>query len=177
MWELNAPWWEFVVRGLIIYFALLVLMRLGGKRQIGQMTPFDLVLLLILSEGVQNAMVGDDKSVSGGLILAVTLIGGNLLVSWLSWRSRGIEYAVEGKPQLLIRDGKVFQDVMKGARITSDDLMKVLRRENCNSLDDVHVAILENDGAISVLKHKDRPEKPPGPGVSLWQRPEDDKPV
>jgi uncharacterized membrane protein YcaP (DUF421 family) len=177
MWEMNAPWWEFVVRGLIVYFALLLMMRLGGKRQIGQMTPFDLILLLILSEGVQNAMVGDDKSVSAGLILAATLISANVLVSWFSWRSRPIEYAVEGKPQLLIRDGKVFDDVMHGARITSDDLMKVLRRENCTSLDDVHIAILENDGAISVLKHKDLPEEPPGPGVSLWHRPEDDKPV
>ncbi|MFX6040887.1 hypothetical protein ABTE96_23210, partial [Acinetobacter baumannii] len=68
MWEMSAPWWEFIVRGLIVYFALLIMMRLGGKRQIGQMTPFDLILLLILSEGVQNAMVGDDKSVSAGLI-------------------------------------------------------------------------------------------------------------
>lgn len=177
MWNLSAPWWEFVVRALIVYFALLVMLRMGGKRQIGQMTPFDLILLLILSEGVQNAMVGSDESVSAGLILAATLIGVNALVSWFSWRSRRLEYALEGRPQLLIRNGKVFDDVMHEARITSDDLIKVLRREGCNSLDDVHIAILENDGSISVLKHKELPDKPPGPGVSLWLRPEDDRPV
>lgn len=177
MWEMSAPWWEFVVRGLIVYFALLIMMRLGGKRQIGQMTPFDLILLLILSEGVQNAMVGDDKSVSAGLILAATLIGVNVLVSWFSWRSRKFEYAVEGHPQLLIRHGKVIDEVMHGARLTSDDLMKVLRREGCASLDDVYIAILENDGSISVLKCKELPEEPPGPGVSLWERPADDRPV
>lgn len=177
MWSLSAPWWELIVRALIIYFALLLMLRMGGKRQIGQMTPFDLILLLILSEGVQNAMIAGDESVSGGLIVAATLIGVNALVSWLNWRSRKLEYALEGRPQMLIRDGKVFQDVMHEARISSDDLMKVLRREGCNSLDDVHIAILENDGSISVLKYKEMPDKPPGPGVSLWLRPEDDKPV
>lgn len=177
MWNLSAPWWEFIVRALIVYFALLTMMRLGGKRQIGQMTPFDLILLLILSEGVQNAMVGSDESVSAGLIIAATLIGINGVVSWVSWRSRQMEYALEGRPQMLIRDGKVFQDVMREARISSDDLMKVLRREGCNSLDDVKFAVLETDGSISVMKHKEVPDKPPGPGVSLWLRPEDDKPV
>ncbi|MBY4897637.1 DUF421 domain-containing protein [Cupriavidus sp. AU9028] len=177
MWELSAPWWEFVVRAVIIYCSVLLLMRLAGKRQIGQMTPFDLVLLLILSEGLQNAMIGSDESVLAGLIVAVTLVGINGLVSWFSWRSRKFEYVVEGRPQLLIRNGKVFNDVMKAARITSDDLMKELRREGCNSLDDVRYAILENDGAISVLKHKEVPDPPAGPGVSIWMRPDDDRPV
>jgi uncharacterized membrane protein YcaP (DUF421 family) len=177
MWELSAPWWELVVRALIVYVALLVLLRLAGKRQIGEMTPFDLVLLLILSEAVQNAMNAGDESVTGGLILATTLVVANLTVGRVSWFSRKAEYAIEGSPQLLIREGKVDSAVMKGASITSDDLAKLLRRQGCASLDDVYCAVLENDGSVSVLKHKDVPDPPPGPGVSLWHDPANDKPV
>jgi uncharacterized membrane protein YcaP (DUF421 family) len=177
MWELSAPWWELVARALIVYIAVLVLLRIGGKRQMGELTPFDLVLLLILSESVQNAINAGEESVTGGLILAATLIAANLAVGRISWFSRTAEYAIEGRPQVLIRHGKVFPEVMKGARLTSDDLSKRLRSQGCASLDDVYCAILENDGSISVLKHKDVPEQPPGPGVSLWLDPTDDRPV
>src|SRR5690349_8234916 len=101
MWNLSAPWWEFVLRGLIVYGAVLVLLRLSGKRQIGQLTPFDLVLLLVLSNAVQNAMNAGDNSVTAGLILAVTLVGANAALGFLTWRSRRLEKLVEGRPQFL----------------------------------------------------------------------------
>ncbi len=80
MWRMSLPWWEFILRGLIIYVFLIVLLRLTGKRQVGQMAPFDLVLLLVLSNAVQNAMNGGDNSILGGIVSAVTLVAANWLV-------------------------------------------------------------------------------------------------
>jgi uncharacterized membrane protein YcaP (DUF421 family) len=105
MWNLSLPWWEFVARGAIVYFFLLVLLRVTGKRQVGQLAPFDLVLLLILSNGVQNAMNGGDNSIFGGLILATTLVLLNHAVGFATFRSRKLEAMVEGRPQVLIRHG------------------------------------------------------------------------
>lgn len=174
MWNLSAPWWEFVLRGLIVYGSLLVLLRLSGKRQIGQLTPFDLVLLLVLSNAVQNAMNAGDNSVTAGLILAVTLIAANLGLAWLSWRSRRFENVVEGRPEILIHEGKVFPDVMQRAFITRDDLHKALRHAGCERVSDVHFAILENDGTISVMAKKDAPPTPQDAATSLWRAPDND---
>lgn len=171
MWNLSAPWWEFVLRGLIVYGSLLVLLRLSAKRQIGQLTSLDLVLLLVLSNAVQNAMNAGDNSVTAGLILAVTLVGANLVLAWLSWRSRRFENVVEGRPQVLIHDGMVFGDVMKRAFVTRHDLRKALRHAGCERVADVHFAIIENDGTISVLVKKDAPPTPPNAAGSLWRAP------
>src|ERR1700739_2040231 len=114
MWEIGLPhWWEFVVRGIIVYLMLLVLLRLTGKRQVGQLAPFDLVLLLVLSNAVQNAMNGGDNSVIGGMISAVTLVGVNWIVGLLTYRSKKLEALVEGRPEVLIRDGKLFQQTLE----------------------------------------------------------------
>src|SRR5271163_3339743 len=102
MWNLSLPWWEFVLRALIIYFFLILLLRLTGKRQIGQMSPFDLVLLLVLSNAVQNSMNGGDNTVLGGMILAVTLVVGNALLSFATSKSKTVERWVEGSPEILI---------------------------------------------------------------------------
>jgi uncharacterized membrane protein YcaP (DUF421 family) len=170
MWNLSAPWWEFVLRGLIVYGAVLVLLRLSGKRQIGQLTPFDLVLLLVLSNAVQNAMNAGDNSVTAGLILAVTLVGANAALGFLTWRSRRLEKLVEGRPQFLIHDGKVFRDVMARERITPDDLHKALRHAGCDNATDVHFAILETDGTISVKTRQHAAAAPAGT-ASIWSDP------
>ncbi len=176
MWNLSAPWWEFVLRGLIVYGAVLVLLRLSGKRQIGQMTPFDLVLLLILSNAVQNAMNAGDNSVTAGLILAGTLVAANAGLAYLTWRSRRFEKLAEGRPRIVIHDGRAYPDVMQAERITTDDLHKALRRAGCESFADVHFAILETDGTISV-KARAKPAQqaadapPPQTGPSLWREP------
>lgn len=171
MWHLEAPWWEFVLRGLIVYAALLTLMRLSGKRQIGQLTPFDLVLLLIISNAVQNAMNAGDNSVAAGLILAVTLFAADAALGYFTWLSRRVESLVEGKPQILIHDGRVYDDVMRRERISTHELHKTLRRASCEHLEQVHFAILETDGTISVMKHEVVPADKQGPG-SLWRDPE-----
>ena len=89
MWAIDLPhWWEFIVRAVVVYVFLLVLLRLTGKRQVGQLAPFDLVLLLVLSNAVQNSMNGGDDSITGGMILATTLVMLNFGVGWLTYRSK-----------------------------------------------------------------------------------------
>jgi uncharacterized membrane protein YcaP (DUF421 family) len=151
MWSMSVVWWEFILRGIIIYFFLLVLLRLTGKRQIGQMAPFDLVLLLVLSNAVQNAMNGGDNSVIGGVISAVTLVGTNWVVGLLTYKSKRMEGLVEGRPEVLIHNGKLFEEALKHTMITQHELMTALRQAGCSSVEQVHTAMLETDGAISVI--------------------------
>jgi uncharacterized membrane protein YcaP (DUF421 family) len=151
MWNMTLVWWEFVLRGIIIYVFLIVLLRLTGKRQVGQLAPFDLVLLLVLSNAVQNAMNGGDNSVIGGMISAVTLVGVNWIVGVLTYRSKKLEALVEGRPDVLIRDGKLFQQTLEKAKLTHHELMTALRESGCASIEDVRAALLENDGSISVI--------------------------
>lgn len=148
-------WWELIVRGVVVYILLIILLRLTGKRQIGQMTPFDLVLLLVLSNAVQNAMNGGDNSVTAGVISAVTLVSVNYLVGLATYKSKKLEALVEGRPQVLIHNGKIFEDAMKFAHLTHHELNAALRSEGCACVEEVHYAILENNGKISVhLKKK-----------------------
>ena len=150
MWNLSLPWWEFVARAGIIYVFLLVLLQIGGKRQVGQLAPFDLVLLLVLSNAVQNSMNGGDNTVTGGIILAATLVGLNWLVGFATYKSKRLERLIDGKPQVLIHDGHVDRAVMESQRITQHDLEAALRAAGCANVTDVHFAILENNGRISV---------------------------
>lgn len=157
LWTFNGGvWWHFVLRAGVVYIMVLVLLRVSGKRQLGQMTPFDLVLLLLISNAVQNAMNGGDNSITAGALLAGTLIGADLLVSWLTRRSRKVENLVEGKAELLVHNGHVCDDALRKADLTPHDLMAALREHDCASVAEVHAAILETDGRISVLTRKER---------------------
>src|SRR5438067_13042193 len=137
MWHMSLVWWEFVLRGIIIYFFLIVLLRLTGKRQVGQLSPFDLVLLLVLSNAVQNAMNGGDNSVVGGMISAVTLVGVNWIVGLLTYRSKRMEALTEGRPDVLIRDGKLFKETLEHDKLTHHEVMSALREAGCASVEDV----------------------------------------
>lgn len=158
MWNMSLVWWEFVLRGLIIYVILIILLRLTGKRQVGQMAPFDLVLLLVLSNAVQNSMNGGDNSVVGGVISAITLVGANWLVGLLTYRSKKIEGLVEGRPEVLIHHGKLFQQTLDHSRLTHHEVMAALREAGCASVEDVQSAFLETDGSISVVPRKKQGE-------------------
>jgi uncharacterized membrane protein YcaP (DUF421 family) len=151
MWKIAVPWWELIVRGVVVYGFLLALLRLTGKRQVGQLAPFDLVLLLVLSNAVQNSMNAGDNSLVGGLISATTLVGLNYLVGLATYRSKRLEAIVEGRPQVLIHDGKLFEEVMAGAKLTHHELQAALRQAGCTCVEEVRSAILENNGAISVV--------------------------
>lgn len=154
MFTLSVPWWEFILRGIVVYGFLLIGLRLTGRRQIGQLSPFDLVLLLILSNAVQNSMNAGDNSLLGGLISASTLIVLNFLLGMLTSRSRYAERWVEGRPQILIHNGQLHRDVMAAADLSKHDLETALRQAGCTRLEEVKWAILETNGVISVLPRK-----------------------
>ena len=151
MLNMAVPIWELVARAAIVYAFLLVLLRMTGKRQIGQLAPFDLVLLLVLSNAVQNSMNAGDNSLVGGLISAATLVVVNYAVSYATFKSKRLEALVEGRPQVVIHNGQVFEDVMKRAKLTHHELSAALRRAGCSCAADVQAAILENNGSISVV--------------------------
>ena len=153
----SVPWWELIVRSGLVYAFLLILLRLTGKRQVGQLAPFDLVLLLVLSNAVQNSMNGGDNSLVGGLVSAVTLVLLNLLVGLATYRFRKLETFVEGRPTLLIHNGKTIPAALKQAQVTKHELDGALRQGGCVSVEEVHCAVLENNGAISVIPYRDRP--------------------
>ena len=154
MWHLALPVWELVLRSALVYAFLLLLLRLTGKRQIGQLAPFDLVLLLVLSNAVQNSINGGDNSLLGGLVSAVTLVGLNLGIGFATFRSKPLEALIEGRPLVIIHNGHVFEDVMRHAKLTHHELASALRRAGCSSAEDVQAAILENNGSISVVTRR-----------------------
>ncbi|MBL8882353.1 MAG: DUF421 domain-containing protein [Hyphomicrobium sp.] len=162
MWDMSIPWWEFIARAIIVYIFLIVLLRITGKRQVGQLAPFDLVLLLVLSNAVQNSMTGGDNSVIGGLICALTLVGANWLIGYTTYKSKRLEVLVEGRPQVLIHDGHLYRDIMKREKLTQHELDAALRAAGCATIMEVHFAVIENNGQISV-RRKDpaHPAAPP----------------
>ena len=151
MFDIELPWWEFVARGALVYLGLLLLVRLSGKRTVGQFTPFDLIVMLLLSEAVSNALSGGDDSVSGGLIVAATLIALNYGLAWLTSHHRPAEQLLEGREVLLGRNGVIYEDVLRRQRVSPADVDKVLRENDC-LLKEMRCAFLEADGSISVIK-------------------------
>ena len=151
MWRMQQPWWEFILRAVIVYAFLLLLLRITGKRQIGQLAPFDLVLLLVLSNAVQNAMNAGDNSVSAGLISATALVVLNGLIGFLTYRSKTIEGLIEGHPRVLIHNGRLYPEALRHEKLTHHELMGALRAEGCSCIEEVRSAILETDGQITVV--------------------------
>jgi len=159
MFELTVNYLELIARGVLVYFFLLLILRLTGKRQIGQLAPFDLVLLLVLSNAVQNAMNGGDNSLTAGVISATTLIVCNGVISRLTARSKWLEGLVEGRPRVLVHDGEVNHAAIAREQITHHELMAALRCAGCAHLADVHFAVLENSGHINVILRRERPRE------------------
>lgn len=151
MWDMNVPWWEFVLRGVVVYVFLLVFLRLTGKRQTGQYAPFDLVLLLILSNAVQNSMNAGDNSLVGGLISAATLIGCHVVLAQLTFRFAWMERLIDGSPQVLVQQGQVNTQLMRKELLSTDELEAALRASGCLHLHEVERATIETNGQITVV--------------------------
>lgn len=144
---------EIILRTAIIYFVVLAGVRLSGKREVGQMTPFDLTLLLLISNAVQNAMTGPDNSLAGGIAAAATLLVMNYLIAELSGTNRRFRKMVEGQPSLLIHDGKIIAAHMAKEHVSMDELERAMREHGINTYQDVALGVLEVDGSISFLKY------------------------
>jgi uncharacterized membrane protein YcaP (DUF421 family) len=153
MFDMDLAWWEFIVRGAVVYLALLLMVRVSGRRTVGQFTPFDLLVVMLLSEAVSNSLSGGDNSLSGGLIIAATLIALNTGVAWLSANSKRASVMLDGTAVLIGRDGQFFDKVVKRCRITESDLEQSLRSADCKR-EDMECAFLEADGEITIQKKK-----------------------
>jgi len=152
MLDLTMPWWAFVLRACAVYFVLLGMIRLSGKRTMGQFTAFDMLLVVLLGNAVQNALLGGDNSIAGGLLLAATLMTLNGLVGLVSARSDRIEALVEGTPVLLAHDGKVYKDVLRRELVSRQDFEKAMREAGIEGVDDIRLAVLETNGHITVVR-------------------------
>ena len=148
---MQLPWWEFIVRATVVYLVLLTMVRLTGKRTVGQFTPFDLIVVLLLSEAVSGSINGQDESLPGGLIAAATLLVLDVLISIVTSRSKKLDRVIQGSPVLIGRDGVVYKEVLKRERVPESDFHKALRDADCD-LEDMRMAILEADGNINVMK-------------------------
>jgi uncharacterized membrane protein YcaP (DUF421 family) len=144
---------EILLRTGAIYLLVLIGVRLSGKREVGQMTPFDLTLLLLLSNSVQNAMTGPDTSLMGGAVAACTLLLLNYALADVSGLNRRFRKLIQGQPSLLVHDGKVIESHMAKEHVSMDELHRALREHGISSVDQVALSVLEVDGSISCLKY------------------------
>ena len=135
----------------LIYLFLIAGLRLLGKRELGQMSVYDLVLIVVISNSVQNAMVGQDTSLAGGLAAALVLLLINRLITWVMVRNPKIGHLLAGEPVLIVRDGKLLEQPMRKEGITRENVLAAMREHGISQLGEVQMAILEQDGAISIV--------------------------
>lgn len=164
--HLSLPVADLAVRGVVVYLAVLLLLRVAGKRQLAQLSPVEFVAILLISNAVQNAMNGGDNSLTGGLLLAGVLVATSWLVTTLAHRSPAAKAALLGSPVLLVHKGRIVEDRLRAERIAPQELRAMLRRQGIQHLSDVHAAVLEADGTLAITHKADllpRPEEPAGP--------------
>ncbi len=147
----GTPFLQIIIRSVLVYFTLLIGLRLAGKREIGQMTVFDLVVLLLISNAVQNAMVGPDTSVTGGILAALVLLLINGTVAFLRLRLPVLRHLVEGTPTVLVMHGKTIDSNMKKEALDGETLQAALREHGFQNIEEIDMAVLEIDGSISVV--------------------------
>lgn len=159
MWIFNQTLIEIAARTAIIYLAVLLGLRLAGKREVGQMTPFDLVLLILIANAVQNAMTGPDNSVTGGIVAAGTLLLLNFLISRVVFGNKRLRRFVEGTPTILVHNGHLVLKNLAYEHIAPEEIVQALREHGVQSTEEVSLAVLEIDGSISVLRKDEIPSK------------------
>ena len=151
MWDLHVPAWELAVRSTGIYIAVLLGLRLFGKREVGQFTLTDLVLILLLANAVQPAMTGPDTSLTGGLVIIATLIVVNRAIALARARLPFVQWLVESPPTTLARDGAWVPGALEGEELSAEDVSMALHEHGLTDVSEVKLAVLEGDGMISVV--------------------------
>jgi len=156
---------EVALRTAIVYLFLIVALRVSGKREVGQMSVLELVVILVISDAVQNSMVGDNTTLWGGLIAVTTLLAFDFGLKALARRSKGVREVIEGEPRLIVRDGRLLMRALKEEGLEVEEVRAAIRSHGLASVEDVKFAVLETDGAISVVPRDDnqpRSNQPPG---------------
>jgi uncharacterized membrane protein YcaP (DUF421 family) len=154
VFELTTPWYEIIIRTFVVYLVVLVLLRTAGKRELGQMTPFDLVVILVIANAVQNAMTGGDNSLIGGILAAGTLTFVNIAVGRWGSMVPVFRRLVASQPTLLLQDGKPITENLERERVDVEELEMAARQHGIPELADVAAAVLEEDGSISIIPKK-----------------------
>ena len=153
------PWAEKAIRPFVVYLFLLLVFRLSGKRELGQTTLFDFLIILIISNVVQNAIIGEDNSILGSFVGVITLLLMSFVLNTATARSHRARRLLEGSPTLLVHDGKVLDKQMREQQVSVNDLFSALRQQGINSITEVRYAILELDGKISIIQtNADKPD-------------------
>ena len=153
--SLSAPWWVFPLRATVVYLLVMVLLRFSGKRAVGQFTPFDLVLLILIGNAVQNGLNGGDNSLTGAALLAVCLIALNYATAFLSARVPRARKWIEGEPVVLAQDGRVFHEVLRRELVSNLDFREAMRGAGCGEVERIRLAVLETNGRISIVLNDD----------------------
>ena len=168
--RLAIPWWEVAIRAIVVYGALLLALRIFGKREVGQFTLYDLVFILLVANALQPSMTGPDTSVLGGLILIVALVGMNFLIGRLDRVPRWHEL-FSGSPSVIIKNGKFVQGALKQEGVTADEAEMAIREHGVNGLEDVQLGVLEPDGTISIVPTADATARKSRRKVRFLRRP------
>jgi uncharacterized membrane protein YcaP (DUF421 family) len=143
---------DIVLRAIVLYFFIVLVMRVLGRRELSSMTPFDLVLLIVLGDAIQQGLTQDDYSVTGAFLAVATIATLQVFTSWLSFRSKRARKMLEGDPLVVVEKGKVVDHNLKRERMTEDEIAEEMRQQQISSLDEVEWAILESNGSISFIK-------------------------
>ena len=155
LWSPSLPFAHILIRAAVVYVFILLLLRLSGKRQIGQMGPAEFVALLLVSNAVQNSMSGGDNSITTGLALAAVIMALSSLIGWLSYRSKRLADFIQGRPCLLAYKGEIVAQNLEKSRVAVRELHVLLRHQGIHDLKEVHEAVLEANGTLSVVKTSD----------------------
>jgi uncharacterized membrane protein YcaP (DUF421 family) len=165
--------WELLVRTVTIYLAVVILLRIAGKKQLGQMGPTEFVAVLLLSNAVQNAMVGADNTLLGGLLSAAALVVTSRFISWATFKSAWMRTWFEGTPSVLVQNGQVVQASLDRELLTKGDLIKMLRQQGIDRIEEAYLAVLDPEGNLTVARHpatetvsSTTPPTPPAPTSS-----------
>lgn len=159
MFGLTTPWWEIILRTAVVYIVVLVLLRVAGKRELGQMSPVDLVVILVIANAVQNAMTGGDNSLIGGVIAATTLVAINTGFGKIAHRIPYAAHLFESEPTQLVKRGKPIKRNLERENVEMEELMMAAREHGIEDIAGVESAYLERDGSISII-----PKGAPGTG-------------
>jgi len=168
--ELGSSLPEVVLRTAIVYLFIVVVLRLSGKREVGQMSVLELVVILVISDAVQNSMVGENTTLWGGLVAVLTLLTLDFTLKAVAKRSKTIGRAIEGEPRLLVRDGRLLAKAIKEEGLETEEVRAAIRSHGLEGPEEVRLAVLETDGSISVIPRDDA-----GPGSN--RPPDDDRTI
>jgi uncharacterized membrane protein YcaP (DUF421 family) len=151
----KVTWIEKILRPILVYAALIFFLRLFGKRELAQLNPFDLVVLISLSNTVQNAIIGDDTSLSGGIVGAASLLGINFVMAHFKYRSKKIEAFIEGSPRILIENGEINREAIARELLTEEDLDVIAHKQGIETVGEIKKCILDANGNFLVIGKKD----------------------